>query len=228
MNRSRCFREQRRKAIFAPRREPRTRDKAGGRAPAQRCAACRSAIFHKGRSRRSGQISSRRRCGRDRLSGGHGHGSTRCVHDKHQSEQARNGYGDCNLHASSHCHPAPLVHGAGLRATRNHLYNVAHTLPLCLRARSAKKPGGARSAVHCSNPSTDSPMRRHEHAGIVNLDQIASVLQRATAADYFCRIGSHQFQQRNGYSITSSARASTVGGTSSPSALAVLRLTTIS
>ena len=57
-----------------------------------------------------------------------------------------------------------------------------------------------------------------------NLQIITSGLQR-TAGPYRCanRVLTHRSKQ-HGYSITSSARASSEGGTSRPSALAVLRL----
>ena len=60
------------------------------------------------------------------------------------------------------------------------------------------------------------------------LQAVISDLQR-TAGPYRCAIsGREQPQQTDRYSITSSARASSVGGTSRPSALAVLRLITSS
>ena len=55
-----------------------------------------------------------------------------------------------------------------------------------------------------------------------------AVLLRRSRPPVRARTGTHAVQQRVAYSITSSARASSVGGTSRPSAFAVLRLTTSS
>jgi hypothetical protein len=78
--------------------------------------------------------------------------------------------------------------------------------------------------MHTSVPSRVNRTHYRAAALLSASPQLAESISRSQALPGRANSGREQMQQKTLYSITSSARPSTIAGTSRPSALAVLRL----